>query len=113
MSDEMIYEPLTAEEFALGSGYSYRDVPIVEDESASYVFAHGHIDPETYAAVVNDYDREMGGYDDPDLAYAAKDVQHVWAVVTSPPDGPEGWYISWADEHQENADRFPLTVVSR
>jgi hypothetical protein len=110
-----VYPPLTATEFAEGAGYEFRGVPIVEDEGADYVFAYGHVEKVLYAAVVNDYDAEMQGFEleDLDALYTAADVEHRWAVTTSPADGPDGWYISWADEYQEHAQRFPVTVVNR
>lgn len=105
------YPPLTAEEFASGAGFSYRGVPIVEDEWATWVFTHGHVDKETFAEVVNDYDREMDG--GAESGYTASDVQHLYAVTTEPPESDSGWIIRWGSADQQHADRFPVTVVSR
>lgn len=109
---EIIHPPLTAEDFDLGAGYTYRGVSVVEDENATAVFAFGHHDPAEYAEVVNDYDREMTGYE-PDYTYAAKDVKHKWAVTLEPANSADGWYISWREEHQDHPLRFPITLVSR
>ncbi|QIK64129.1 hypothetical protein G7068_13680 [Leucobacter viscericola] len=107
MNEVKIYPALTQEDFTPSSGDTVLGVVLVEDEQADYVMAFGHIDPELYAAAVNEYDRKNAGYDP---AYEASDVMQCYAVtVTAPPE----WVMSWASEYQEHPDRFPITVVSR
>lgn len=105
--------PLAAEEFNDGAGYSFRGISMIENDGGDWVYAYGHIDPEVYAAAVNDFDREMAGYLDPDDQYTERDVQHHHAVTLAGPDGPEGWLISWEDVTPETPGAFPITVVSR
>jgi hypothetical protein len=101
--------PLTAEDFNDGAGYTYRGVPIIENEDGTYVYAYGHVDPETFAGAVSDYDAEVT-LDDPTDPDA---VEHLYAVTILGPDGPEGWLMSWAGVHAETPGSFPVTVVSR
>ena len=112
IEDTKIYRALTADEFNLGVGYTYRGIGVVEDEDANWVFGYGHPNKHSFAAAVNDYDHEMTG--DASLTkYTARDVQHRYAVTLKPHDDPDGWFITWADEHQNHPDRFPVTVVNR
>lgn len=107
--------PLTEADFNDGCGFIFRDIWLCEDEDGSYVYAYGHHDKATYAAAVNDLDKENGAHDgDP---YTAEWVEHVWAIATQPADGPDGWYIMWsyleAPITQDAPNAFPLTVVTR
>ena len=111
MSDTF-YPPLTAEQFNEGAGYTFRGVPIVEDENAEYVFAYGHVDPALFAEVVNDLDRENLEHD-PDEPYTADDVEHHWALTTQPADHPDGWAATWGRRPEGAWGTFPVTVVSR
>lgn len=106
-----IHPPLTAEEFDTGCGYTYEGVSICEDENGSWVYAYGHVDPETFARVVNTYDREEGGMDED--WYDAGAVQHLWAVTEEPADAPDGWWIRWDGVTATTPQAFAITVVSR
>ncbi|SFK32220.1 hypothetical protein [Cellulomonas sp. KH9] len=100
--------PLTAEDFDSGSGYTFRGLPIIEDEDGTYVYTHGHVDPETFAAAVDDYDREVAGWlDDP---CDADGVDHMYAVTLA---GPPEWWMSWNGVTAETPGAFPITVVTR
>jgi len=106
--------PLTAEEFAGDGGYTFRGVTLVEDENGNYVSAWGHIDPETFAAAVRDFDDEMAGPIDEDDRCRAEDVRHRWAVTIRPADDPSGWYMRFPSEiTADTLGAFPITVVSR
>lgn len=112
IEEEMIYPPLTEQEFADGCGYTYRDIPLCEDEDGTWVYTYGHRNKHRFAGAVNDYDREMAGYT-AYTAYTAKDVQHLYAVSLQPADGPDGWFISWGKDAQDHPLRFPMTVIPR
>lgn len=106
--------PLTADEFNDGAGFTYRGVPIIENENATHVYAYGHVDAATMAGAVNDYDAEMVGVADETVgAYVASEVQHTYAVTLKTPSDPDGWWISWQDVTAETPGAFPVTVVSR
>lgn len=106
--------PVTAEEFADGCGFKYRDIPVCEDENAYWVYTHGHIDRRLFADVVNDYDEELAGPIDEDDKYDFGSVEHRWAVTLRTSDDPEGWLIAWPKEVTEQTPgAFPMTVVSR
>ncbi|WP_169165128.1 hypothetical protein [Cellulomonas taurus] len=101
--------PLTAEEFNDGAGYTYRGVPIIENEGGDWVFAYGHVDHETFADAVSDYDAEATLCDptDPDQ------VEHLHAITLVGPDGPDGWFITWSGITAETPGAFPITAVTR
>ena len=106
--------PLTAEEFNDGVGYTFRGVPIVGDERGDWIYAYGHVDPETMAGAVNDFDDENGNPPVvPEDRYTVDDVQHTYAVTIKGPGDPDGWWISWHDVTAETPGSFALTVVSR
>lgn len=98
---------LTAEDFDDGSGYTFRGVPITENEDGTSVYAYGHVDPETFAGAVSDYDREVGGVDEPTNPDA---VSHLYAITI---EGPPAWWITWKGVTAETPGSFPITVVSR
>ena len=102
---------LTAEDFDSGAGYTFRGVPLIENEDGEAVYAYGHVDHETMAAAVTAYDHEVCGSDeystDPD------EVEHLYAVTLKTPADPEGWWISWRDVTTTTPGAFPVTVVSR
>jgi hypothetical protein len=104
------YPPLTAEEFTAGAAYTIDGLPLIEDESGSWVFTYGHADPEQMAAAVNQYDVEIGGVSPADATYQATDVQQRYAVTVKPK--PE-WFINWATATAETPGSFPVTVVAR
>lgn len=110
--DKAIYPALTEQGFNEGCGYTFHDIPICEDEQASWVYTYGHRDKDQFAAAVNDYDHEVAG-GDWELGYTAEDVQHLYAVTLEPADGPDGWLISWGEDAQDHPRRFPVTVVPR
>lgn len=99
--------PLTAEDFTSGSGYTFRGVPVIENEDGTHAYTYGHVDPETFAAAVSDYDREVAGEDEPT---DADSVDHRYAITTvSPPE----WWMTWKNVTAETPGAFPITVVSR
>lgn len=101
--------PLTAEDLAAGSGFTFRGVPVIEQEDGDYVFAYGHVDPDTMAGAVDDYYRHVGGFvDDPT---DPEDVAHRYAVTLASPDDPEGWCLTWHGVTAQTPGAFPLTVV--
>ncbi|MDF9717375.1 hypothetical protein [Nocardioides sp. ChNu-99] len=114
MPETTQHPSLTAEEFAAGCGYTYGGVPLCEEERAEWVFAYGHVDPDTFAAAVNAMDLDLAGEA---LGYEAAAVEHRWAITTIPASSPEGWWITWADDGAavtaETPGAFPITVVSR
>lgn len=110
MTKEEVYEPLTQSEFDAGS-QTWDGVSFVEGEAGDHVFAYGHVDKEKIAAAVTAWEIDLGAIVDEDDAYRPADVEHVYAVTTKP-DRDE-WYISWAPEHQDHPNRFPVTVISR
>lgn len=105
--------PLTAADFDSGSGYTFRGVPVIEDESGTHIYTYGHVAPEVMAGAVTDYDDEMAGPLGDDEHTAAEDVQHLYAVTIKTPDDPEGWWMSWREVAAETPGAFPITVVSR
>jgi len=103
---------LTAEEFNDGAGYTFRGVPIIESEDADWVYAYGHVDDETMAGAVTDYDREVSG--DASLECTEPDeVQHLYAVTVKAADDPDGWWINWGNIAEDTPGAFPITLVSR
>lgn len=52
--------------------------PFVEDEDAN-ITGLGHQDPETFAAAINRWDREVGGLDADELEDWTSSVGHRWA----------------------------------
>ena len=108
---------LTAEEFNAGCGYTFRGVPLCEDENGSYVFAYGHVPARSFLWAIADYDREECGEDT--CVYEPGDVRHVWAITIQHALSADGWYIRWShdsDGREINADTpnaFPVTVVNR
>lgn len=104
--------PLTAADFDAGAGYTFRGVPIIENEGGDVMYAYGHVDPVTFAGAVDDYDTEVAGCvmgvdsepTDPE------DVDHLYAVTVT---GPPEWWMSWNDVTAETPGAFPITVVTR
>lgn len=83
--------------------------PFFEDESATGVFAFGHLDKTEFAEAVNDYDRycESDSHDDR-WKHTEKDVHHAYAVGVETPDG-----LGVSTCSADYANAVPVTVLSR
>lgn len=108
--------PLAETDFDDGCGFTFRGIPLCEDEDGSYVYAYGRLPKATYALAVNDFDAEMGA--DLDEPYTSEHVKHYWAVATQPHDGPDGWWVQWEVLDGEpitsaTPNAFAMTVVDR
>lgn len=110
--------PLTLEEFA--APYTFRDIPLQEDEDGLHVWSLGHHDREEFAAAVTEYDREVSG--DPNVEPTGMlDVERryavvVWRLVDEFDDGLDDhdWRVRWDDIiTAETPGAFPVTVVNR
>lgn len=115
MTDERtIYPPLTREEFDDGCAGTYKSVGICEDESGSFMYAWGHVPPATMLAALDAYAQEMWHFSPREAEFTAADVRHRWAQTIQPPDGPDGWWISFADDiTADSPQAWAVTVIEQ
>lgn len=79
--------------------FSFTDLgktwPFFEDENCN-ITGYGHQDKATFAAAVNEYDREVGGVAADDAVLDHRDVSHGYCVIDAASGSdPEYWTFTW------------------
>lgn len=102
--------PVTAEEFSDCAYDSRADIPLCEDEHATWVIAFGHIDKVQFAAAVNRYDDECAMLLSNTPPYLSDRVWHGYAVTVKV--GPE-WALRLARRGDPEELKFAITGIFR
>lgn len=106
------HPPLVPSDFDFGEDFVFFGVPLVESEHGEYMYAYGHVDPDTFAAAVDSYGEQVNGCDFSICCDRVETsaVRHLWAVTVEPP--PE-WRVTWRGITEHTPGAFPITVVAR
>lgn len=102
--------PVTAEEFNECAYDSRADIPLCEDERATWVIAFGHVDKDLFVAAVNRYDDELASILTDTPPYKADRVWHGYAVTVK--TGPE-WSLRLARRPDPEELKFAITGIFR
>lgn len=94
--------------------FSFTDLgktwPFFEDEDCN-ITGYGHQDKATFAAAVNEYDREVGGVDPSDAVLDHRDVSYGYAVLKTPSEVEEDyWTFTWGYPVQGQSRPEPYTA---